>query len=113
MLIALIQEKTVCRLKDHPLLSQMVRPPQPEMTLLVNVVKKSLSLLSVLPSVVGVAVAKSASKNNLHSLHSRRSCHSYMYSPAGWLLPYRHTLDKERNSSLPCDPNQGNALMDL
>ncbi|XP_056885941.1 saxiphilin-like isoform X2 [Takifugu flavidus] len=69
---------------------------------------KGLSAIEsdVLPSVVGVAVAKSTSKNTLHSLHSRRSCHSYMYSPAGWLLPYRHTLDKERNSSLPCDPNQ-------
>uniref|UniRef100_H3BW36 Serotransferrin n=1 Tax=Tetraodon nigroviridis TaxID=99883 RepID=H3BW36_TETNG len=71
-------------------------------------VKLSLSASSAFPSVVGVAVAKTSSKNMLlGSLHSRRSCHSYMYSPAGWLLPYRYMLDKELNSSSPCDPNQG------
>ncbi|XP_026162581.1 saxiphilin-like isoform X2 [Mastacembelus armatus] len=60
----------------------------------------------VLPSVVGVAVAKRSSRNVfLGKLGGRRSCHSHMFSPAGWLLPYRHTLSLEHNSSSPCDPN--------
>ncbi|XP_068568235.1 saxiphilin-like [Cebidichthys violaceus] len=61
----------------------------------------------VLPSVVGVAVAKRSSRNVfIGNLGGRRSCLSHMYSPAGWLLPYRHTLSLEHNSSSPCDPNQ-------
>ncbi|XP_034726198.1 melanotransferrin [Etheostoma cragini] len=61
----------------------------------------------VLPSVVGVAVAKRSNKNIfIGNLGGRRSCHGHMYSPAGWLLPYRHTLSLEHNSSSPCDPNQ-------
>ncbi|XP_030277355.1 LOW QUALITY PROTEIN: saxiphilin-like [Sparus aurata] len=61
----------------------------------------------VLPSVVAVAVAKRSSRNIfIGNLGGRRSCHSHMYSPAGWLLPYRHTLSLEHNSSSPCDPNQ-------
>ncbi|XP_037643354.1 melanotransferrin-like isoform X1 [Sebastes umbrosus] len=60
----------------------------------------------VLPSVVGVAVAKRSSKNVfIGNLGGRRSCHGHMYSPAGWLLPHRHTLSLEHNSS-SCDPNQ-------
>ncbi|XP_060898900.1 saxiphilin-like [Labrus mixtus] len=61
----------------------------------------------VLPLVVAVAVAKRSSKNVfIGNLGGRRSCHGHMYSPAGWLLPYRHTLSLEHNSSSPCDPNQ-------
>ncbi|KAA8593409.1 hypothetical protein FQN60_009525 [Etheostoma spectabile] len=61
----------------------------------------------VLPSVVGVAMAKRSNKNIfIGNLGGRRSCHGHMYSPAGWLLPYRHTLSLEHNSSSPCDPNQ-------
>ncbi|XP_014897919.1 saxiphilin-like isoform X1 [Poecilia latipinna] len=61
----------------------------------------------VLPSAVGVAVAKRSSRNIfIGNLGGRRSCHGHMYSPAGWLLPYRHTLSLEHNSSAPCDPNQ-------
>lgn len=63
---------------------------------------------SVLPRGVGVAVAKCSNKNIfIGNLGGRRSCHSYLYSPAGWLLPYRQTLSLEHNSSSPCDPNQG------
>ncbi|MEQ2260378.1 hypothetical protein XENORESO_015313, partial [Xenotaenia resolanae] len=59
-----------------------------------------------LPSAVGVAVAKRSSRNVfMGNLGGRRSCHGHMYSPAGWLLPYRHTLSMEHNSSAPCDPN--------
>lgn len=67
-----------------------------------------LFLSSVLPSVVGVAVTKRSSKNLfIGNLGGRRSCQGHMYSPAGWLLPYRHTLSLEHNSSSACDPNQG------
>ncbi|XP_029906536.1 saxiphilin-like [Myripristis murdjan] len=60
-----------------------------------------------LPSVVGVAVVKRSSRNIfIGNLGGRRSCHGRMYSPAGWLLPYRHSLSLEHNSSAPCDPNQ-------
>lgn len=44
------------------------------------------------------------------NLQGRRSCHGSMYSPVGWLLPHRLTLSLERNSSSPCDPNQGTVL---
>ncbi|KAK2862053.1 hypothetical protein Q5P01_001586 [Channa striata] len=61
----------------------------------------------VLPSVVAVAVAKHSNRNIfIGNLGGRRSCHGHMYSPAGWMLPYRHTLSQEHNSSSPCDPNQ-------
>uniref|UniRef100_A0A3B5LUX1 Serotransferrin n=1 Tax=Xiphophorus couchianus TaxID=32473 RepID=A0A3B5LUX1_9TELE len=63
--------------------------------------------IHLLPSAVGVAVAKRFSSNIfIGNLGGRRSCHGYIYSPAGWLLPYRHTLSLEHNSSAPCDPNQ-------
>lgn len=62
----------------------------------------------MLPSVVGVAVAKRASRSIfIGNLGGRRSCHGHMYGPAGWLLPYRHRLSLEHNSSSPCDPNKG------
>ncbi|XP_034022326.1 melanotransferrin isoform X2 [Thalassophryne amazonica] len=60
-----------------------------------------------LPSVAGVAVTKRSNRNVfIGNLGGRRSCHSHMYSPAGWLLPYRQNLSLEYNSSSPCDPNQ-------
>lgn len=60
-----------------------------------------------LPSVYGVAVVRRTSKSvNFGSLGGRRSCHGHMYSPAGWVLPVRHTLSTEHNSSDPCDPNK-------
>ncbi|KAF7207852.1 transcript variant X1 [Nothobranchius furzeri] len=61
----------------------------------------------VFPSVAGVAVAKHSSRNIfMGNLGGRRSCHSHLYSPAGWLLPYTHTLSLEHNNSASCDPNQ-------
>ncbi|KAK5872525.1 hypothetical protein PBY51_013216 [Eleginops maclovinus] len=61
----------------------------------------------VLPSVVAVAVARRSSRSVfIGNLGGRRSCHGHMYSPAGWLLPYTHTLSLEHNSSSPCDPDQ-------
>ncbi|CAB1354000.1 unnamed protein product [Coregonus sp. 'balchen'] len=61
----------------------------------------------VLPSVVGVAVVKRSTRSVFFgNFGGRRSCHGYMYSPAGWLLPFRHTLSLEHNNTSPCDPNQ-------
>ncbi|KAM6979780.1 saxiphilin-like [Aplochiton taeniatus] len=61
----------------------------------------------LLPSVVAVAVVKRSSRNiSFGNLGNRRSCHGHMYSPAGWLLPYRYNLSLEHNSSSTCDPNQ-------
>uniref|UniRef100_A0A8D3DCE2 Serotransferrin n=1 Tax=Scophthalmus maximus TaxID=52904 RepID=A0A8D3DCE2_SCOMX len=55
---------------------------------------------------VGVAVAKRSSRSVfIGNLGGRRSCQGHMYSPAGWMLPYRHTLSLELNRS-SCDPNQ-------
>uniref|UniRef100_A0A8C2BL19 Serotransferrin n=1 Tax=Cyprinus carpio TaxID=7962 RepID=A0A8C2BL19_CYPCA len=59
-----------------------------------------------LPSVYGVAVVRRTSRSlYFGSLGGRRSCHGHMYSPAGWVLPVRHTLSTEHNSSAPCQPN--------
>ncbi|KAM9814176.1 saxiphilin-like [Neosynchiropus ocellatus] len=63
--------------------------------------------VDALPSVVAVAVAKRTSRSiYMGNLGGRRSCQGSMYSPAGWLLPYTHTLSVEHNSSAPCDPDQ-------
>ncbi|XP_051752841.1 saxiphilin-like [Ctenopharyngodon idella] len=59
-----------------------------------------------LPSVYGVAVVRRTSRSlYFGSLGGRRSCHGHMYSPAGWVLPVRHMLSTEHNSSAPCEPN--------
>lgn len=61
----------------------------------------------VLPSLVGVAVAKRVSRSIFFgNLGGRRSCHSYKYSPAGWLLPFRYHLSLEHNNTSPCSPDQ-------
>nr|XP_046165890.1 saxiphilin-like isoform X1 [Oncorhynchus gorbuscha] len=61
----------------------------------------------VLPSVVGVAVVKRSTRGVFFgNFGGRRSCHGHMYSPAGWLLPFRHTLSLEHNNTSPCEPNQ-------
>lgn len=60
-----------------------------------------------LPPVYGVAVVRRSSKSLFFgSLADRRSCHGHMYSPAGWVLPVRHTLSTEHNNSAPCEPNK-------
>ncbi|XP_056130730.1 saxiphilin-like [Lampris incognitus] len=62
---------------------------------------------NVLPPVVGVALVKRSSRSVfIGNLGGRRSCHGHMYSPAGWLLPYKHNLSQEHNNSSSCDPNQ-------
>ncbi|NXX81238.1 TRFEB protein, partial [Urocolius indicus] len=46
-----------------------------------------------LQPVYAVALAKKNAKQiNIHNLRGRRSCHSHLYSPAGWLLLSRYTM---------------------
>ncbi|XP_062402147.1 saxiphilin-like isoform X1 [Sardina pilchardus] len=61
-----------------------------------------------MPPVWAVALVRRSSKNVfLGNLGGRRSCHGHMYSPAGWLLPVKHPLSYEHNSSSSCsNPNQ-------
>uniref|UniRef100_H2N079 Saxiphilin n=1 Tax=Oryzias latipes TaxID=8090 RepID=H2N079_ORYLA len=69
---------------------------------------------SVLPSLVAVALAKRSSRNVfMGNLEGCRSCHSYLYSPAGWLLPYRHALSPTHNGSSSCDPTRGTSSSHL
>lgn len=61
-----------------------------------------------LPPVWAVALVRKISKNVfLGNLGGRRSCQGHMFSPAGWLLPAKHPLSHEHNSSTTCNPNQG------
>lgn len=60
-----------------------------------------------LPPVWAVALVRRISKNVfLGNLGGRRSCQGHMFSPAGWLLPAKHPLSHEHNSSTTCNPNQ-------
>uniref|UniRef100_A0A3P8UJS6 Serotransferrin n=1 Tax=Cynoglossus semilaevis TaxID=244447 RepID=A0A3P8UJS6_CYNSE len=64
-----------------------------------------LGFSPLFPTVVGVAVSKRSSRSiSMGNLAGRRSCQGHMYSPSGWLLPVRHTLSLEHNST-SCDPN--------
>ncbi|NXM06545.1 TRFE2 protein, partial [Tyrannus savana] len=57
-----------------------------------------------LPPVFAVALAKKSAKQiNIHNLKGRRSCHSHLYSPAGWLLLSRHTVGALGNDTQNCD----------
>ncbi|XP_036382181.1 saxiphilin [Megalops cyprinoides] len=61
----------------------------------------------VLPSVLAVAVVRRSSRNIFFgNLAGRRSCHGYVYSPAGWLLPATHNLSSQHNSSTCSDPSK-------
>ncbi|XP_066522642.1 saxiphilin-like [Hoplias malabaricus] len=60
-----------------------------------------------LPTVYGVAVVRRSSRNlYFGTMNGRRSCHGHMYSPAGWVLPAKHTLSTEHNNSASCEPNK-------
>lgn len=99
------------RLTSNQMVSHCSKWPTDVDLINVSTVKPPPSLPSVLPSMVAVAVAKRSSKNvSIRNLQGRRSCHSHIYSPAGWLLPYRHVLSLDHNVSSPCDPDQGAAL---
>ncbi|NXD22913.1 TRFEB protein, partial [Spelaeornis formosus] len=57
-----------------------------------------------LPPVYAVALAKKSAKQiHLHNLRGRRSCHSHLYSPGGWLLLSRHTVAAQQNDTKSCD----------
>ncbi|NXY57711.1 TRFE2 protein, partial [Callaeas wilsoni] len=57
-----------------------------------------------LPPIYAVALAKKSTKQiHIHNLRRRRSCHSHMYSPGGWLLLSRHTVGARQNDTDNCD----------
>ncbi|NXM94323.1 TRFE2 protein, partial [Sylvia borin] len=57
-----------------------------------------------LPPVYAVALTKKSAKQiHIHNLRGRRSCHSHLYSPAGWLLLSRHTVRAQQNDTENCD----------
>ncbi|NWT83421.1 TRFE2 protein, partial [Lanius ludovicianus] len=57
-----------------------------------------------LPPVYAVALAKKSAKQiHIHNLRGRRSCHSHLYSPGGWLLLSRHTVGARQNDTGNCD----------
>ncbi|XP_064248286.1 melanotransferrin-like isoform X1 [Passer domesticus] len=57
-----------------------------------------------LPPVYAVALAKKSAKQiHIHNLRGRRSCHSHLYSPGGWLLLSRHTVRAQQNDTENCD----------
>ncbi|NWT68454.1 TRFE2 protein, partial [Prunella himalayana] len=57
-----------------------------------------------LPPVFAVALAKKSAKQiHIHNLRGRRSCHSHLYSPGGWLLLARHTVGAQQNETENCD----------
>ncbi|NWU43931.1 TRFE2 protein, partial [Hylia prasina] len=70
-----------------------------------DLIKKRRSQKSTtLPQVYAVALAKRSAKQiHIHNLRGRRSCHSHLYSPAGWLLLSRHTVGARQNDTENCD----------
>ncbi|NXB62206.1 TRFE2 protein, partial [Struthidea cinerea] len=57
-----------------------------------------------LPPIYAVALAKKSAKQiHIHNLRGRRSCHSHLYSPGGWLLLSRHTVGARQNDTENCD----------
>ncbi|GCC18834.1 hypothetical protein chiPu_0022145, partial [Chiloscyllium punctatum] len=61
----------------------------------------------VLPPVYALAVVKKASRGEtIFNLAGRRSCHGHLYSPAGWLLLTKYTVQPDRNSTDICDINK-------
>ncbi|NWH65668.1 TRFEB protein, partial [Geococcyx californianus] len=57
-----------------------------------------------LPPVYAVALAKKSAKQiNMHNLKGRRSCHSHLYSPSGWLLLSRYTVGAVGNDTENAD----------
>ncbi|NXU72985.1 TRFEB protein, partial [Oreotrochilus melanogaster] len=61
-------------------------------------------IIKTLPPVYAIALAKRNAKQiNIHNLRGRRSCHSHLYSPAGWLLPSRYTVGALENDTENCN----------
>ncbi|NWT60335.1 TRFE2 protein, partial [Erythrocercus mccallii] len=69
-----------------------------------DLTKKRGNQKTTLPPVYAVALAKKSAKQiHIHNLRGRRSCHSHLYSPAGWLLLSRHTVEAQQNDTESCD----------
>ncbi|XP_015272164.1 PREDICTED: melanotransferrin-like [Gekko japonicus] len=59
---------------------------------------------TALPPTFAVALAKKNDKHiKIHNLEGRRSCHSHVYSPGGWLLLSQYTVGALENESLSCN----------
>ncbi|NXI73606.1 TRFE2 protein, partial [Anseranas semipalmata] len=57
-----------------------------------------------LSPVYAIALAKKNAKQiNIHNLRGRRSCHSHLYSPGGWLLLSRYIVGALKNDTENCD----------
>ncbi|NXH38736.1 TRFEB protein, partial [Dicaeum eximium] len=68
------------------------------------IVKFPQFVMFSLPPVYAVALAKTSAKQiHIHNLRGRRSCHSHLYSPGGWLLLSRHTVGAQQNDTENCD----------
>ncbi|NWZ37295.1 TRFE2 protein, partial [Brachypodius atriceps] len=69
-----------------------------------DLIKNTGNIKYTLPPVYAVALAKKSAKQiHIHNLRGRRSCHSHLYSPAGWLLLSRHTVGAQQNDTESCD----------
>ncbi|XP_061458719.1 melanotransferrin-like isoform X4 [Rhineura floridana] len=65
---------------------------------------ETLNHITALPPVYAVALVKKDAKHvNIHNLGGRRSCHSHMYSPGGWLLLSRYTVGAQENGTINCN----------
>lgn len=63
---------------------------------------------TALPPIYAVALAKKNNKHiNIHNLEGRRSCHSHVYSPGGWLLPSLYTVGALENEFFSCNISSG------
>uniref|UniRef100_A0A4W3H5B8 Saxiphilin n=1 Tax=Callorhinchus milii TaxID=7868 RepID=A0A4W3H5B8_CALMI len=61
----------------------------------------------VRPPVYAIAVVKKATRNvNIFNLAGRRSCHSHLFSPAGWLLLSKYTIKSDPNATDICNINK-------
>ncbi|NXC07909.1 TRFEB protein, partial [Orthonyx spaldingii] len=67
-------------------------------------IKKRGNQKTTLPPIYAVALAKKSVKQiHIHNLRGRRSCHSHLYSPGGWLLLARHTVGARQNDTENAD----------
>ncbi|NXG34968.1 TRFE2 protein, partial [Dromaius novaehollandiae] len=71
---------------------------------LVPVAAECYGKFSSLSPVYAVALAKKNAKQiNIHNLGGRRSCHSHLYSPGGWLFLSRYTVGALESATENCN----------
>lgn len=69
---------------------------------------------TALPPVYAVALAKKNAKQiNIRNLRGRRSCHSHLYSPGGWLLLSKYTVGALENNTENRDIGSGKGCSGL